>query len=193
MARPLLSCSNGSARCPLRPCRSPVHVPRHGRPTTSSSQRSVQASARCGNRKRPSAGLTRKAPLAPLAEGRSGWFSIPANFRDRLEGLIDVAYWDHPCRNTARQVPAPQGLPVGASDLAAEGIGKGLGMGKAIEITRLDRSARELRELAVRIEDGDVVRRLLGMAVCDAITQTIITLPEQLRRSLAWDQGAELA
>jgi hypothetical protein len=26
-------------------------------------------------------------------------------------------------------------------------------MGKAIEITRLDRSARELRELAVRIED----------------------------------------
>ena len=66
-------------------------------------------------------------------------------------------------------------------------------MGKAIEITRLDRSARELRELAVRIEDGDVVRRLLGMAVCDAITQTIITLPEQLRRSLAWDQGAELA
>ena len=82
---------------------------------------------------------------------------------------------------------------MGASDLAAEGIGKGLGMGKAIEITRLDRSARELRELAVRIEDGDVVRRLLGMAVCDAITQTIITLPEQLRRSLAWDQGAELA
>ena len=38
-------------------------------------------------------------------------------------------------------------------------------MGKAIEITRLDRSARELRELAVRIEDGDVVRRLLGMAL----------------------------
>ena len=66
-------------------------------------------------------------------------------------------------------------------------------MGKAIEITRLDRSARELRELAVRIEDGDVVRRLLGMAVCDAITQTIITLPEQLRRSLTWDQGAEMA
>jgi hypothetical protein len=38
-------------------------------------------------------------------------------------------------------------------------------MGKAIEITRSDRSARELRELAARIEDGDVVRRLLGMAL----------------------------
>ena len=27
----------------------------------------------------------------------------------------------------------------------------------------------------------------------DAITRTIITLPEQLRRSLTWDQGAEMA
>ena len=30
-------------------------------------------------------------------------------------------------------------------------------------------------------------------AVCDAITRTITTLPEQLRRSLTWDQGAEMA
>jgi IS30 family transposase len=30
-------------------------------------------------------------------------------------------------------------------------------------------------------------------AVRDAITRTIITLPEQLRRSLTWDQGAEMA
>ena len=30
-------------------------------------------------------------------------------------------------------------------------------------------------------------------AVCDAIAQTITTLPEQLRRSLTWDQGAEMA
>lgn len=27
----------------------------------------------------------------------------------------------------------------------------------------------------------------------DAITRTIITLPEELRRSLTWDQGAEMA
>ena len=38
-------------------------------------------------------------------------------------------------------------------------------MGKAIEITRLDRSAAELRKLAVRTEDGDVVRRLLAIAL----------------------------
>lgn len=30
-------------------------------------------------------------------------------------------------------------------------------------------------------------------AVCDAITRAIFTMPEQLRRSLTWDQGAELA
>jgi hypothetical protein len=33
-------------------------------------------------------------------------------------------------------------------------------MGNAIEITRLDRSAAELRALAVKTEDSDVVRRL---------------------------------
>ena len=38
-------------------------------------------------------------------------------------------------------------------------------MGNAIEIRRLDRSAAELRELAVRTEDSDVVRRLLGIAL----------------------------
>ncbi len=30
-------------------------------------------------------------------------------------------------------------------------------------------------------------------AVRDAITRTIIALPEELRRSLTWDQGAEMA
>lgn len=30
-------------------------------------------------------------------------------------------------------------------------------------------------------------------AARDAITRTIITLPEELRHSLTWDQGAEMA
>jgi hypothetical protein len=38
-------------------------------------------------------------------------------------------------------------------------------MGTAIEITYLDRSAAELRELAAKTRDGAVVRRLLGIAM----------------------------
>jgi transposase len=38
-------------------------------------------------------------------------------------------------------------------------------MSRPVEITRLDRSAVELRELAVKTEDSDVVRRLLGIAL----------------------------
>lgn len=37
-------------------------------------------------------------------------------------------------------------------------------MGKPIEVTRLDYSAKELRELASHERDGAVVRRLLAIA-----------------------------
>ena len=42
------------------------------------------------------------------------------------------------------------------------------------------------------VSDDAAVGAGVPQAVRDAITRTIITLPEQLRRSLAWDQGAEL-
>jgi IS30 family transposase len=44
-----------------------------------------------------------------------------------------------------------------------------------------------------RIKNGPALAGHGADAVRDAITQTIITLPEQLRRSLTWDQGAEMA
>ena len=44
-----------------------------------------------------------------------------------------------------------------------------------------------------RVKNGPALAGHGAEAVCDAITQTIITLPEQLRRSLTWDQGAEMA
>ena len=40
-----------------------------------------------------------------------------------------------------------------------------------------------------RVKNGPA----LAGAVRDAITRTITTLPEQLRQSLTWDQGAEMA
>ena len=39
-----------------------------------------------------------------------------------------------------------------------------------------------------RIKNGPALAGHGAEAVCEAITRTIITLPEQLRRSLTWDQ-----
>jgi len=44
-----------------------------------------------------------------------------------------------------------------------------------------------------RVKNGPALAGHGAGAVRDAITRTIITLPEQLRRSLTWDQGAEMA
>jgi IS30 family transposase len=42
------------------------------------------------------------------------------------------------------------------------------------------------------MKNGPALAGHAAKAVRDAITRTIITLPEELRRSLTWDQGAEL-
>jgi IS30 family transposase len=44
-----------------------------------------------------------------------------------------------------------------------------------------------------RVKNGPALAGHGAEAVRDAITRTIRTLPEQLRRSLTWDQGAELS
>jgi IS30 family transposase len=44
-----------------------------------------------------------------------------------------------------------------------------------------------------RVKDGPALAGRGATAVRDAIMQTIATLPEQLRQSLTWDQGAEMA
>lgn len=44
-----------------------------------------------------------------------------------------------------------------------------------------------------RVKNGPALAGHGAEAVRDAITRTIITLPEHLRRSLTWDQGAEMA
>lgn len=46
---------------------------------------------------------------------------------------------------------------------------------------------------APRVKNGPALAGHGAEAVRDAITRTIVTLPEELRRSLTWDQGAEMA
>ena len=44
-----------------------------------------------------------------------------------------------------------------------------------------------------RIKNGPALAGHGAEAVREAITRTITTLPEQIRQSLTWDQGAEIA
>lgn len=96
--------------------------------------------------------------------------------------------------------------PAEAADRAVPGHWEGdliLGLGSSAIGTLVERTTRftlllHLPRMAghgreARVKNGPPLAGHGAEAVRDAITRTIITLPEQLRRSLTWDQGAELA
>jgi IS30 family transposase len=96
--------------------------------------------------------------------------------------------------------------PAEAADRAVPGHSEGdliLGLGSSAIGTLVERTTRFTMLLhlprlaghadALRIKNGPALAGHGAEAVRDAITRTIITLPEELRRSLTWDQGAEMA
>jgi IS30 family transposase len=94
--------------------------------------------------------------------------------------------------------------PAEAADRAVPGHWEGdliLGLGSSAIGTLVERSSRFTLLLHLPPMDGDSPRVKNGPAltghgaeaVRDSITYAISTLPEQLRRSLTWDQGAEMA
>jgi IS30 family transposase len=96
--------------------------------------------------------------------------------------------------------------PAEAADRAVPGHGEGdliLGLGSSAIGTLVERTTRftMLLHLPRMQGHGETTREKNGPALAghgaeavrDAITRTITTLPEQLRRSLTWDQGAEMA
>jgi len=96
--------------------------------------------------------------------------------------------------------------PGESADRAVPGHWEGdliLGLGSSAIGTLVERTTRftMLLHLPRLAGHGDVPRAKNGPALAghgaeavrDAITRTIITLPEELRRSLTWDQGAEMA
>ncbi|MEH2521804.1 IS30 family transposase [Bradyrhizobium sp. AZCC 1610] len=96
--------------------------------------------------------------------------------------------------------------PGEAADRAVPGHWGGdliLGLGSSAIGTLVERTTRFTMLLHLprmtghghdaRVKNGPALAGHGAEAVRDAITRTIITLPEQLRRSLTWDQGAELA
>ena len=96
--------------------------------------------------------------------------------------------------------------PAEAADRAVPGHWEGdliLGLGSSAIGTLVERTTRFTMLLHLprmtghgheaRVKNGPALAGHGAEAVRDAITRTIITLPEQLRRSLTWDQGAEMA
>jgi IS30 family transposase len=96
--------------------------------------------------------------------------------------------------------------PAEVADRAVPGHWEGdliLGLGSSAIGTLVERTTRftillHLPRMAahgqqVHMKKGSPIAGHGAEAVRDAITRAIVTLPEQLRRSLTWDQGAELA
>ena len=94
--------------------------------------------------------------------------------------------------------------PAEAADRAVPGHWEGdliLGLGSSAIGTLVERSTRFTMLLHLppmtghgpRVHNGPALAGHGAEAVRDAIASAIVTLPEQLRRSLTWDQGAEMA
>jgi len=94
--------------------------------------------------------------------------------------------------------------PAEAEDRAIPGHWEGdliLGLQSSAIGTLVERSTRftmllhlpPMTDRGPRVKNGPALAGHGAEAVRDAIVSTITTLPEQLRRSLTWDQGAEMA
>jgi IS30 family transposase len=96
--------------------------------------------------------------------------------------------------------------PAEAEDRAVPGHWEGdliLGLNRSAIGTLVERTTRFVMLLRLppmeghgvepRVKNGPALAGHGAEAVRDAIAETILTLPAQLRRSLTWDQGAEMA
>ena len=97
--------------------------------------------------------------------------------------------------------------PAEANDRAVPGHWEGdliLGLGGVAIGTLVERTTRftmllhlppmdEHKMIGAQVKNGPATAGHGADAVCDAIARTITGLPETLRKSLTWDQGAEMA
>src|SRR5260370_4411278 len=104
----------------------------------------------------------------------------------------------------SRTAPAPWPASAGPFLTRAPGPWPSMGGRCSSIVSRVVRSTTRFTMLlhlppmdghgpGARVKNGPALAGHGAGAVRDAITRTITTLPEQLRRSLTWDQGAELS
>lgn len=137
-------------------------------------------------------GALRRELATCLRTGRA--LRVPrARTRKRSKGFVspEVMISERPAEAADRAVPGhwEGDLIVGAGSSA---------IGTLVERTTRFTMLLHLPRLAgygegARVDSGPSLSGHGAEAVRDAITRTIITLPEELRRSLTWDQGVEMA
>lgn len=136
-------------------------------------------------------GALRRELTACLRTGRA--LRVPrARTRARGKGFIsdEVLIRERPAEADDRAVPGHwEGDLIPGLDSSAIGTL----VERTTRFTMLLHLPRMPEHGGVRIKNGPALAGHGAEAVRDAIAATITTLPEQLRRSLTWDQGAELA
>ena len=136
-------------------------------------------------------GALRRELTACLRTGRA--LRVPrARTRARGKGFIsdEVLIRERPAEADDRAIP---GHWEGDLILGLDSSAIGTLVERTTRFTMLLHLPRMPEHGGVRIKNGPALAGHGAEAVRDAIAATITTLPEQLRRSLTWDQGAELA
>jgi IS30 family transposase len=136
-------------------------------------------------------GALRRELTACLRTGRA--LRVPrARTRGRGKGFVtdEVLIRVRPAEADDRAVP---GHWEGDLILGLDSSAIGTLVERTTRFTMLLHLPRMAEHGGVRIKNGPALAGHGAEAVRDAIASTIIMLPEQLRRSLTWDQGAELA
>jgi IS30 family transposase len=136
-------------------------------------------------------GALRRELTACLRTGRA--LRVPrARTRARNQGFVseEVLISERPAEAADRAVPGhwEGDLIVGLNSSAI-----GTLVERTTRFTLLLHLPRMDTHGAPRVKNGPALAGHGAAAVRDAIAATIVTLPEQLRRSLTWDQGAEMA
>jgi IS30 family transposase len=136
-------------------------------------------------------GALRRELTACLRTGRA--LRVPrARTSTRGKGFIrdEVLIRERPAEADDRAVP---GHWEGDLIIGLDSSAIGTLVERTTRFTMLLHLPRMPEHAGPRVKNGPPLAGHGAEAVRDAIASTITTLPEQLRRSLTWDQGAELA
>lgn len=136
-------------------------------------------------------GALRRELIACLRTGRA-WRVPRARVRGRGKSFVsnEILISERPAEAEDRAVP---GRWEGELIIGLESSANGTLVERLSPFTMLLHLRRMDGHDGPRVKNGPALAGHGTLAVRDAIAEAITTLPEQLRQSLTWDQGAEMA